>query len=231
MEVIAVDLDALLAGDETEARAKFKQEALHLAKDRGFKVLLVPAVLEAKKVQHVGITQYQPWRQLLVAAQCRQLFGDGLLWLTGECRALIQHRIDALAQRTYTPALGGGHLCIEVALEWVRQWDQRDEMGPAQLSYQRYDNLLVCKCDGELHHPAQALLTEGCAELGRQRLGDPGEENLSVARTSPSHLVHMDATPDSPVQQSELGVDGPVHPVARRADQLSETLQGGICGR
>ncbi|KAG1080106.1 hypothetical protein G6F40_016028 [Rhizopus arrhizus] len=70
-----------------------------------------------------------------------------------------------------------------------------------------------------------ALLTEGCAEFGRQRLGDPDEGKLSVARALPSHLVHMDATPDSPVQQSELGVDGPVHTAARRADQLSEISQ------
>jgi hypothetical protein len=35
----------------------------------------------------------------------------------------------------------------------------------------------------------------------------------------------MDATTDSPVQQRQLGVDGPVHPAARCADQLSEIGQ------
>jgi len=42
-------------------------------------------------------------------------------------------------------------------------------MCPAQLSYQRYDNLLVRKGDGNLHHAAKILHGEATAVIFRQR--------------------------------------------------------------
>jgi hypothetical protein len=41
-------------------------------------------------------------------------------------------------------------------------------MSPAQLSYQRYDNFLLGKDFGKLHHPAQILLAKAGAELLNQ---------------------------------------------------------------
>lgn len=61
---------------------------------------------------------------------------DGFLRLFGQRRALVQHRVDALAQCPHAPAFGARHLRVVVPLERIFQRDQGDEVRPAQFSYQ-----------------------------------------------------------------------------------------------
>ena len=76
MEILVVDLDALLPRQEGKARTQFQQEGFHLADDRAFQVAFLPAVLQAQEVQDVRVAHHQRRRHALRAGQGCQFLGD-----------------------------------------------------------------------------------------------------------------------------------------------------------
>ncbi|KAG1597474.1 hypothetical protein G6F46_014282 [Rhizopus delemar] len=101
---------------------------------RATKVAFLPGVTQPEKVENVGIAHDQRRRHALRIAHRRQLLRDRLARLLRQRRALVQHRVDALAQRPHAPAFGARHLHVVLPLERVFQRQQRQEMRPAQLS-------------------------------------------------------------------------------------------------
>ena len=57
IEVVGIDLEAFLAGEEGKAVAEFEQEGFDLAEDGVFEILLEVAVAEAEEVEDVGIAE------------------------------------------------------------------------------------------------------------------------------------------------------------------------------
>src|SRR6516164_4500395 len=80
-----------------------------------------------------------------------------LLWLS---RLLVgSPYIGALlAQHAPAPAFDATHLRVEFALQGLGEWQKSAEVGPAQLSRQGRDYLLLGKGLGKLHHAAQVFL-------------------------------------------------------------------------
>ena len=126
-------------------------------------------------------------------------------------RALVKHAADLFSQRADAPTFHPAHLRVEVALQRLVQRDQRDEVGPRQLSYQRYDNLPVRENLGKLDHAAQVLVTKAPSKFLLQLSPQRGDNLLSVLRPFlPQHLT-PDAVADLPVEQRESRVDRPCH--------------------
>ena len=57
IEIIGIDLDSLLAGEESEAVAEFQEESFDFPQDGVFKVLFEVAVVEVEEVEDVGIPE------------------------------------------------------------------------------------------------------------------------------------------------------------------------------
>src|ERR1700678_2016471 len=100
-------------------------------------------------------------------------------------------------------------------------------MGPAQLSYQRYDNLFLGEDFGKLHHPAQVLLTEARAILQNQ-LSCQQYDNLPAVSCSffAENLIN-DSLADAPVQQRKTCVDSGGNTLSCLRDELAKILDQG----
>src|SRR5258708_14550233 len=94
--------------------------------------------------------------------------------------------LHALPKRPYAPILVTAHLNVVFTLQWVFEGDQRDQVGPAQLSYQRYDNLLIRKRGGKLHHPAKVLFRKTTAVILHQLDRQASQDFFAVFGPYPS---------------------------------------------
>ena len=59
VEVVVVDLEALLPSDEGKTCPQFQQEVFKLAQDGIFQVFFQVAILKAEKVEDVGVFQHE----------------------------------------------------------------------------------------------------------------------------------------------------------------------------
>lgn len=73
IEVISVELNALLASDEGETSTQFQQDHLQLPKDSVFEVPLHVMVLEIKEVEDVWVFENQSRTDLTASLQDREL--------------------------------------------------------------------------------------------------------------------------------------------------------------
>lgn len=94
-------------------------------------------------------------------------------------------------------------------------------MGPAQLSQQRCDNLLVGKLLGELHHPAQVLLAEAAPELGFQVLAQRRDELRTILGPLAHKDVPVDACAHLPIKLDLHGINDLGGLPAHRPDQIA----------
>jgi hypothetical protein len=81
-------------------------------------------------------------------------------------------------------------------------------MSPAQLSYQRYDNFLLGKDFGKLHHPAQILLAKAGAELLNQLSRQRYDNLLTVGGPLFAENFVDDPFANAPLKEGKAGVDG-----------------------
>lgn len=156
--VVASHSDSPLPVHKREPRAKFQQKLLDLAQDGRFDVPLGVGVTQAKKIQDIGIAKNHVRCDPVCGTQGINFSPNQLPGFLGQCRALKKHPVDFVTQGSDAPTLEAAHLGIEIPLEGIFEGDQRDKVGPAQLSYQRYDNLPVSIDPGELQHAAQVFL-------------------------------------------------------------------------
>jgi hypothetical protein len=85
-------------------------------------------------------------------------------------------------------------------LKRVFDGQQSDEMGPTQLSYQRYDNLFLGKDLGKLHHPAQIFLAEAWAMLVNQLSCQRYDNLLAVHGSFLAQNLIDDPFADAPIE-------------------------------
>src|SRR4030065_1624271 len=104
--------------------------------------------------------------------------------------------------RTLQPA----HLRIEVTLERLFERDQSDKVRPAQLSYQRYDNLFNRGYLGELNHASQVLLGKPTSIFRFQLSRQCGDNFRPVISPLPLQYFLVDAATDAPVERGQGGV-------------------------
>lgn len=154
--------------DEAEARPEFEQKALQLAQDGVFEILFQVAILQAQEVEHIRIFQQQRRLGGVLALKLVEFLADQHVGLARDRGAFVEQRTDALPQRANAPAFQLAHLCIEVARERVLDRQQCEKVRPAQMSHQRYDNLLGREHLGELHHAPEVFLFEAAAVVARQ---------------------------------------------------------------
>lgn len=95
-------------------------------------------------------------------------------------------------------------------------------MGPAQLSPQRGDNLLVGVHIGELNHPMQVRAIESATKLSGERLGELPNDLLAIVSSRLREYVRLDAAPNLPVQPDELRIDHGCDALSRLTYQMSK---------
>lgn len=76
VEIVGVDGDAFLPGEESEAVAEFEQKRLDLAEDGVFEVTFEIAIAQAEEVEDVGIPEDEGGREFVLRAQGGE-FGVG----------------------------------------------------------------------------------------------------------------------------------------------------------
>jgi hypothetical protein len=128
---LAADADALLAGDEGEARPQFQQELLQVTDQGLFQVSLAVLVLEVEELEQVGVAD-------------GLLDGDGVLGpgllppaehgflVAGQGRALVELRADLPVELAHGPGPADGLVLVEPAGEVVLDCHQADVVGPGQ---------------------------------------------------------------------------------------------------
>ena len=213
--ILAVERDPLLAGYKREARAKFEEEALHLAEDGGFEVLLGIDVGEPEEIEDAGVAENEIGRELVfgpervefLASQCTGVFRAG--------GALVKHSVDFVSQCTGAPSFDPAHLGIKVALERIIQVDEGLEVRPAQFSPQRGDNLGIGERFREANHVAQRFLTEASSKLRLQLSLQCGDNFLPIPRTLFLQHFPPDPIADIPVEHGQAGVGGPGNGIPR----------------
>src|SRR5207244_3745132 len=94
VEILAVDDEAFLPGDEGEAGAQLEDELLEFAEDGGLHVLLAVCVGQAEEVKEVGVAEDEVGREYVVFTQVQKLLPGQLGGLAGEGRALEEHALD-----------------------------------------------------------------------------------------------------------------------------------------
>src|ERR1039458_592106 len=92
--------------------------------------------------------------------------------------------------------------------------DQREEVGPRQLSHQRYDNLPVGEDFGELDHAAEVLFPKSASKLSLQLCTQCGHDLLPIVRPLFLEDVLPDALPDVPIERGKARIHGPRHALA-----------------
>ena len=82
------------------------------------------------------------------------------------CRcAPVEHASNFVPEGANAPPLDAAYFGVEVALYRVLQGQESQNVTPAQLSRQRYDNLPVRVKFGKLDHAPEALLGEASARI------------------------------------------------------------------
>jgi len=208
VEVLAIDHDPLLAGDEREAGPELKEESLHLPEDGRLEVLLAVRVRQAQEVEEVRIAEDQVRRELVLRSQPGQFPLGELGGLPRQCRSFEEHPVDLGPERADAPPLDPAHLGVEVAPEPVLEREDLDEVAPAQFSRQRRDNLPVRVELSELDHPSQALLGEASPVIGGQLSRHRRDDLLPVAGPLMAEGVRQDPLPDLPVEEYLGRIDG-----------------------
>ena len=142
VEVIAVDHDPLLAGDEREPAPEFEDERLHLAQDGRLDILLAVGVLQPQEVEKVRVAEHEVGREFVRRAEFGEFLGRELLRLPRQRRPLEEDAVDLRPQGADAPPLDAAHVRVEVTLQLCFERQKFDEVGPTQLSRQRRDNFL-----------------------------------------------------------------------------------------
>src|ERR1017187_7944754 len=103
--------------------------------------------------------------------------------------------------------------------------DQREEVGPRQLSHQRYDNLPVGEDFGELDHAAEVLFPKSASKLSLQLCTQCGHDLLPIVRPLFLEDVLPDALPDVPIERGKAGIHGPPDSPAGLPDPIPQVGQ------
>ena len=194
VEVLVADGHALLASDEGEVRAQLQQEPLQLPQYGRLKIVLAVGVLQPQEVQQIRVPEDQIGRHEVRLLQGLQLLSGQLLRLARYGRALVEHALDLLAQRSHAPALHPGHLGVELALQRVLEVDYLDKVGPGQQSRQCLDYLGITEDLGKTDHVKYIAAAEALSILGgqptAQQLGgiQQGDEERSLLQDLPQGL-------------------------------------------
>ncbi len=98
VEVVVVDLEAFLAGDEAEACAEFEEELFDVAEDGVFEVFFEVVVVEVEEVEDVGIFEEEVGGDFLVVAELVEVVADGGFGFAGEGGAFVEHGVEALLE-------------------------------------------------------------------------------------------------------------------------------------
>lgn len=137
-------------------------------KDGVFQILFEVAVLEAEEVEDVGVAENEVGRELVLAAERGELGFGNFFGLLRDSGALEEHGVDFLGECAGAPAFNAAHFGVEVALEFVRERDDRSEVGPAQLCTQCVHNLRIGKDLGESDHIEEVPTPKTSSKLSRQ---------------------------------------------------------------
>lgn len=148
---------AFLPIEEGEVVAQLGDEVLQLGYYCRFEVAFGIISVKAKVIEEVRVAEDEVLRQFAFSAQLLEVFRDDLVWFFGNRRALVEHRLDAAAQRARVPIVHLTHLDVEVAFE--RLVDVHDDLDtrPVQFSPQRGEKLVVRERAGQMSAVAKLL--------------------------------------------------------------------------
>jgi hypothetical protein len=93
-------------------------------------------VLQAEKIENVGIAENQVRSHPVFVTEFPDFHGGQLCGLLGKGRALEKHGVDFLPERPGVPILDPAHFRVKVAFEGIFEVDDVQKMGPAQFRNQ-----------------------------------------------------------------------------------------------
>ena len=90
----------------------------------------------SKKIEKIWVAEDQIGGELVLVTERVEFASGQFLRLARQRRAFVEHGTDLFLEGAGAPAFNPAHLGVEVALKGILKVDDREEMGPAQLSHQ-----------------------------------------------------------------------------------------------
>ncbi len=134
--VLVADRDAKLARLETEARAEFEEEGLHVVEQRGFEIAfrVGGTVRESGEFEDIRIAdEVLDGRGRLGGLFARA--GDDRAFVLGESGALVEEAADLALELAHGPRAKETFVFVEGALPGIVEAEEFDEVRPRKLEH------------------------------------------------------------------------------------------------